>query len=115
MTLPTTGFNLRANVYDIGDRPRLTATFSAVDPEDGIDVNVDPDTSVVFIVRRPDDVETTYTYGVDAAVVKDAVGIYHLDVSITMAGLWRVRCEGTGVVYQAAEEREITARERRVG
>jgi hypothetical protein len=46
----------------------------------------------------PDDVETSYTYGTDAALVRAATGNYYVDVTPDIAGRWWFRCETTGPV-----------------
>jgi len=83
--------------YDIGDRVRLSATFSLNA------VNTDP-TTVIVKVRTPRGLETKYTYITDSAVVKDAVGKYHVDVDITESGYWYQRWQGTGAVVAAEEQ-----------
>lgn len=70
---------------------------------DGSDVPSDP-TSVTVKVQKPDGTETTYVYLVSGAVVKDAVGQYHIDILGDQVGLWYYRWEATGVV-QATQER----------
>jgi hypothetical protein len=61
---------------------------------------VDPNT-VIFKVQDPDEIETSYTYGVDTEVIKDSVGVYHLDVLANKSGTWFYRYESPG---QAANE-----------
>jgi hypothetical protein len=63
---------------------------------------VDP-TAVFCEVRTPAGVETTYTYGVDAGLVKDSVGNYHLNVSATARGTWPYRWYSTGTGQAAGE------------
>ena len=92
-----------ANTYDIGDLVRCTGTFTnaagnAIDP-----------TTVTFKVRDPPLNETEYVYGDDAEVVKDGVGVYHVDVSVDESGRWRYRWESTGT-GQAAGEAEFSVR-----
>jgi hypothetical protein len=84
------------NLYDIGDLVRCTGTFASSG------TNVNP-SAVMFKVRTPAGVVTTYTYGVDAALVRDATGVYHVDVSADTAGDWLYRFWSTGT-GQAAEE-----------
>jgi hypothetical protein len=57
-------------------------------------------------VRTPGRVVTTYTYGVDVAVVKDSTGNYHIDIDANAAGTWHARWFSTGT-GQAAEEMEF--------
>ncbi len=78
-----------------GDSKTITATF-----RNRSDVITDP-TAVTFEVRLPSGAVTTYTYGVDTAVVKDAVGVYHLAQVLDAADVWHVRVAGTGAVTAA--------------
>jgi hypothetical protein len=89
--------------YDIGDLVRLSASFTDSDL-----VSRDP-TAVTVRVKTPSGVATAYVYGIDASVVKDSTGHYHIDVSVTETGIYRWRWEGTGAI-QAAEEASITVR-----
>jgi len=85
-----------ANTYDLGDLPRITGTFT-----NAAGVVLDP-TAVFCTYRSPAGVLTTLTYGVDAALVKDSTGVYHVDISATLAGVWQYRFYSTGT-GQAAE------------
>jgi hypothetical protein len=84
-------------IYDVGDLVRCSATFTDQD-----DTAVDP-TGIAFKVKTPAGVTTTYTYGTDAALVRDSTGNYHVDVSMTAAGLWPYRWASTGTGQAAAE------------
>lgn len=84
------------NAYDIGDLVRCTGTFASSG------ANVNP-AAVMFKAKSPAGVVTTYTYGVDAALVRDATGVYHVDVSATEAGDWSYRFWSTGTGQAAAE------------
>lgn len=59
------------------------------------DVLADPG-GLVFKSKSPTGVVATLTYGVDAALVKDAVGQYHVDLTLSAAGTWKYRWECTG-------------------
>ena len=83
--------------YDLGDVIRCSGSFvnsasTAIDP-----------TNVYAKIKVPSGTITTYTYGVDAELVKDSVGNYHVDVDASTSGtfLYRFYSTGTG---QAAEE-----------
>ena len=90
------------SAYDIGDLVRCTGTFAASGS------NVNP-TAVMFKVKTPAGVVTTYTYGTDAALVRDSTGVYHVDVSVAEAGeyVYRFWSTGTG---QAASEGKFVVR-----
>lgn len=62
---------------------------------DGSGTDIDP-TAVTFKLYSPDYQTTTYVYGTDAEVVKDATGNYYIDVSPTVAGRWHYRWDSTG-------------------
>jgi hypothetical protein len=79
-----------ANVYDVGDKIRLSATFTSGGTP------TDP-TTIAVKVKEPDGVITT---GVG---VKDDTGDYHYDWTIDQAGRHWYRFEGTGTVVAAAE------------
>ena len=89
------------NVYDIGDIARCTGTFTDID-----DDPADP-TSVVFRYEKPDGTETALTYGVDGAVIRDSIGVYHVDLTIAAGeyGRWHYRWTGTGALVAAGESR----------
>lgn len=82
--------------YTVGTTVRLAATFQV----DG--VNVDP-TTVTFKSQAPDKVLTTYVFGIDAELVQDAVGQYHVDFNITQSAHYLYRWEGTGAAQVTAE------------
>lgn len=83
--------------YDIGDRIRLTASFTTM-----AGAPVDPAT-LVCRIKTPGSTITSYTYGTDAALVQDSTGVYHIDVDVSSSGTWYWRFAGTGN-GQAAEE-----------
>jgi hypothetical protein len=76
------------------------ATFTADFTLD--DVLSDPGT-VTFRLRRDGYGETTYVFGTDVEVVKDATGQYHADVSLDRIGTWLWRWEGTDPVVAVME------------
>lgn len=80
------------NRYVVGALVRLYAEFRDLDAND-----VAPST-ITCRVKAPDGTTTT------PAVTLDALGRYHAEVSITAAGTFYYRFEGTGAA-QAAEER----------
>jgi len=75
---------------------RCTGTFAA-----GC-TNVNPD-AIMFKVKTPAGVVTTYTYGTDAALVRDSTGVYHVDVSVAEAGEYVYRFWSTGTGQAASE------------
>lgn len=91
---------LSPNSYDVGDGIHTTVTFKTTVA--GVRTLTDPST-VTFKTRSPAGAVTTLTYGVDAALVKDAVGSYHCDFNATAAGTWYYRWAGTGLAAGASE------------
>jgi hypothetical protein len=77
-----------ADRFDIGDIIRLSAEF-----KDTAGAYVDPG-QIVARVRDPLGAITVYTYGVDAALIRDATGKYRLDIEATKEGVWFWRFEG---------------------
>jgi len=93
-----------ASEYDNGDLVRVTGTFT-----NAAGAAVDP-TAVLFKVKAPNGQTTTYTYGTDAALVKESTGVYYVDVNANQSGKWRVRWYSTGT-GQAATEDFFTVRD----
>ncbi len=87
--------------YRLGQLVRFTGTFVNIDGE-----NQDPDT-VMFAFRGPSDTDATeYTHPADAELVKDGIGIYHVDLDLHTVGTWHYRFYSTGT-GQAAEESRV--------
>jgi len=84
-----------ANIYDINDRVRVAATFSAGG------VNTDPAT-ITLKVQDPSRNDTTYTYAL-VTVTRSAAGEYYKEITVDEAGYWYYRWEGTGAVVAAGE------------
>lgn len=82
--------------YDYGDLVVLAARFMNLDG-----VLTDP-TTVTVKTLSPLNTTTSYVYG-SSAIVKDAVGVYRLNVRPTTEGMWSWRIEGTGAVEEAFE------------
>jgi hypothetical protein len=78
---------------EVGGAGIATARFFAIVA--GVKTLADPD-DVFFDIMDPDGNVVTFHYGVDAEVVKDAVGIYHILVPVDEDGWWRVRARATG-------------------
>jgi len=79
-----------AEIYDIGDVARLSASF-----EDSTGALADPAT-ISLLVTQPDGTATTYTYS-GAQVIKDSTGRYHYDLSLVAGvGTWEYRWTTTG-------------------
>jgi hypothetical protein len=85
------------NGYMAGQAVRLTATYTDADG-----AAYDPP-SVTFSYTDPAGAQTVKRYGTDLEVVKDATGVYHLEVYATVAGVWHYRAEAAG--QAAAEDR----------
>ena len=88
--------------YDIGNKIRITATFT--DPLDN-DAKVDPDT-VYCSVYTPSSEKTDYEYDTDDEVIKTGTGIYYMDVPLDESGNWYVRWWGVDAdeIATVAEE-----------
>jgi len=84
------------NVYKLGQKVRCSVDFT-VD-----DVLTDP-TTVTCKVKDPSANISTYVYGTDEELVKDAVGQYHLDVVSDAQREWVFRFEGTGTCTAVEE------------
>lgn len=84
-----------ANIYDIGDRIRLSVAFTSAGTA------TDP-TTITCKVKEPDGTITTATYAL-AEVVKDSTGNYHYDFTPDQEGKHYYRFEGAGALIAAAE------------
>jgi hypothetical protein len=78
---------------------RIEAEFS-----DQAGLTIDP-TTVRARYKPPTGAEVALDYGVDAALVRDDVGLYHVDLDANEAGTWTYRWEGAGVAQAVAEAR----------
>lgn len=76
--------------YRVGDLITITGTLTDAGGDE-----LDPSEVVVTITPPSGNVETL-TYGEDAALVKDEVGVYHVDVDADEAGTWRYKFQSTG-------------------
>lgn len=91
-----------------GDLVRCRGTFT-----DGNGAVVDPSV-VKFSFFDPNAGPTTnptiYTYGTDSQLVRQSIGIYYVDLSADIEGIyqWRLYSTGSG---QAADEGTITVQE----
>lgn len=82
MSTYTTGQTANLNVGPITDQ----VTGTVYDP-----------TPLTLTVTPPTGAASTYTYGTDAEIVKDAVGRYHANVPLATSGMWRMAWRwGTG-------------------
>lgn len=92
-------------MYTKGDLAEFDNDYE--DPRTGDPV--DP-TTVVFRYETPAGIETTLTYGVDAALTKRAAGKYTARVDLNASGTWNFQWKTTGT-YQGVDEftREVAA------
>jgi len=71
------------NQYFLGNTIRCSFTLSpAVDP-----------TTLIFRYKKPNGDKTAYTYGVNAELVRSAVGSYYADITVSGDGQWHYRLE----------------------
>ena len=85
------------NSYVRGALVRCSVVF-----ENAAGTDVDP-AAVTFRFKTPAGTITSYVHGVDAQVVKDAVGTYRTDVNAAAEGEWHYRWEGSGANQAAAD------------
>lgn len=98
-----------ANSYQIGDAVRVSTSTVFTDASS---TAFDPDV-VRGKFKDPSGNITTYVYGTDSELVKDATGEYHFDVSVDEAGTWYYRIEGesSAGAAQGADEGTFEAEE----
>ena len=89
------------HLYPLGDLITVTGTFKTA-----TGAAFDP-TSVFFEYKKPNGSTTILQYGVNAALVNDGVGIYHVDISADIPGIYYYRMYSTGV-GQAAKFGQFT-------
>lgn len=85
-----------AEVYTLGSQPRFSASFQVA----GTDT--DP-TTTTFRYLEPDGTENALAYGIDAEVIRDATGRFHVDIRLEKSGVYYVRWVGTGSAAAASE------------
>lgn len=87
------------NTYDIGDRVKITGTFTTGG------VNADPAT-VRAHYKDPSGTVTTYTYPDDAELVREAEGVYSFHIPVVREGMHYYRMDdGETGGYVATEGR----------
>lgn len=84
-----------AEHYEQDSLLRFKATFKNI-----AGTATDP-TVVTLRITKPGLAAVTYTYGTDAELERDSVGIYHMDFTCDVAGEYKYRWKGTGAVQIA--------------
>lgn len=90
------------DAYDINDTPALTITI-----KNNADVPIDP-TGLEFTAIAPDGVQTVHVL-TDSELLKDSLGVYHVDFLLTMSGRWRIFWKATGNI-SLAEKTDLWVR-----
>ena len=85
-------------IYTEGDATDLKWSFT----NSVTGAPTDP-SSLVLKVRSPRAGVTTYTYGVDQQLVRDAEGEFSFHLSLNVGGHWRWRIASTGVAQRAMQ------------
>ena len=94
-------------IFDFGDLVRVSAVFL-----DSTASAINPTTTKFQYYAEALAVTTTYTYGSDAALVRDSTGHFHVDIDTNESSgviKWRFYSTGTG---QAAQESSFYVRPR---
>ena len=86
--------------YIVGEQIKIACEFRVGDVLTGI--LTDP-TTIRFRFLPPVGGVVTYTYLLDPQVVRDAAGIYHVDLVLAAEGRWYLRFESDGDVVGADE------------
>lgn len=76
--------------YDVGDTAVISAVYRTT-----LGVLYDP-ANVWGRFTDPSGNITTYQFGVDVELVKDAVGLYHFNIAVDEAGTWTYSFFTTG-------------------
>lgn len=85
-----------AGIYRLNEVVKIATTFTVNA------VLTDP-TTVTLAVTTPAGSATTYTYGTDAALVRDGLGSYYLNQTASSLGLWQYVWTGTGTAQSVKE------------
>jgi hypothetical protein len=72
-------------------------------------------TATVIYKKPSASAPTVLTYGIDAALVKEAIGKYYVDLLLDEAGLWKWHYEWNGVVDSAQQDNFSVGAEDPVG
>ena len=83
--------------FKLGQRVRFTETFT-----DLIANTLADPTVVTLKLRDPVGTETPLVYG-GGQVIRDSLGVYHCDLTLSVPGKWFVRWTGTGAIVAADE------------
>jgi hypothetical protein len=78
------------NTYDIDTRVQLNAAFVVF----GTTTPIDP-TVVNLFLAAPDGTISEFTY--PDQIVRDDVGLYHVQETLDEAGVWTYKWQGTGL------------------
>lgn len=85
--------------YDVGDRTRLTATFT-----DDITGNPADPTVITLRVKPPKtNAIVMVSNSSPQQIFKDSTGVYHADIDVTVSGTWHYKWFGTGSLVAAEE------------
>jgi len=87
-----------------GELVRVSGAFT-----NAVGAAADP-TAVLFKYMDPEGTVIPLTYGVDAALVRDSLGNFHVDINASQSGTWKWRFYATGT-GQTAEEGSFTVSE----
>lgn len=92
ITVTATGACGDMNTYDVGDQIRLSAVFA-----NSAGTAVDP-SALTLVVFPAEGTAVTYTYGVGTVIVRDSLGNYHADITVTArsGGTWYYKFTATG-------------------
>lgn len=89
--------------YYVGERLRISAKCV----KDKVPTNP---TTLAFRYKKPSDaVAIVNQFGFSGEVVQESPGKFYMDVTLTEAGRWNVRVEGTGALV-GADQRVIKVR-----
>ena len=96
--------------YDTDQRIRSVVSFTTPDPgaPGGL---VDPLIVGVSLTTPTGDYLGYLITDAGSPIVRDGLGVYHLDVTPDQAGVWRVQWEGRGVALDEVDEQVFIVRE----
>src|SRR5690606_19403457 len=79
-------------IHDVGDVILITCELRHWKTKELIDP-----TTISMTIQDPDGDETTYVYGQDSQIVKEGVGSYYGQISVTKPGIWKYLWKSEGI------------------
>lgn len=93
------------NSIPLGGKKRIVAKFKSRNTDQSVGSLTNP-TTVIFSYETPNGTETDLTY--PTTIVRSATGVYYLDITCSIPGIWRWRVDGDGTVFEGTFEVKLS-------